>query len=354
MNKQLQNRYTLLFAFPLMYGSTAAELYKAFKRIEYLETKNLFSEEYISRLNEYWDKPCLYERLRWKLKIPIDKYGLNKKLPSFVAKNKVDIIFFVKPIEVHPFTLKRIRLISPTTKLIMWSQDDMYAKHNRSIFLDLSWRYYDLIVTQKSFNVNELPLLGAKKVLFQFKAFSKDIHKPIEGNSNCSFKHDVVFIGVYEKERAEAMCYLAENGIEVNIYGPNWNARKFKHRNLKIHNRVLVGEEYAEAISSSRISLCFLNKKNRDLHTSRSIEIPACGGFMLGERTPEHLVLFKEGEEAEFFESKEELLAKVTYYLQNEEKRKLIAQAGRNRCLTSGYSYDDRAREIIEVVLGGN
>jgi len=149
------------------------------------------------------------------------------------------------------------------------------------------------------------------------------------------------------------MYYLAKNGVKINIYSPNWDIKKYNHKNLLIYNKVLVSEEYAGAISCSKIALCFLNKRHRDLHTSKTFEIPACGGFMLGERTPEHLVLFKEGEEAEFFESKEELLAKVTYYLQNEEKRKLIAQAGRNRCLTSGYSYDDRAREIIEVVLGG-
>ena len=83
------------------------------------------------------------------------------------------------------------------------------------------------------------------------------------------------------------------------------------------------------------------------MQTQRSIEIPACGGFMLAEQTDEHLELFEEGKEVEFFENENELLDKINYYLSHPEERKKIAAAGRKRCLKSGYSNQDRMNEMF-------
>ncbi len=71
---------------------------------------------------------------------------------------------------------------------------------------------------------------------------------------------------------------------------------------------------------------------------------------MLGERTDEHLELFEEGKEAEFFSTNEELLEKVQYYLKHEDERKTIAQNGRERCLRSGYSNHDRIKQMLATV----
>jgi len=125
---------------------------------------------------------------------------------------------------------------------------------------------------------------------------------------------------------------------------------RIRHPNLIVEHKPLWGEEYAKAISSFDINLCFLRKINRDLQTTRSVEIPACGAFMLAERTEERLGLFEEGKEAEFFSSDEELMSKVKFYLDNPEMRYRIAASGRKRCVSSGYNNENRIADVLRQI----
>ena len=161
----------------------------------------------------------------------------------------------------------------------------------------------------------------------------------------------VGFIGTYERQRAESMLHLAKNGVSIRIWGNHWPRPWYsKHPNLKIEGRALYGEDYPKAICASQINLAFLRKANRDQQTDRSMEIPACGAFMLTERTEEHLRLFEEGKEAEFFDTDDELLEKVKYYLERPERCRTIGAAGRLRCLEDGYDKSRRVQSMLEKV----
>ncbi|HEX3406963.1 MAG TPA: glycosyltransferase, partial [Caulobacteraceae bacterium] len=110
------------------------------------------------------------------------------------------------------------------------------------------------------------------------------------------------------------------------------------------------GDDYARALTGARIGLGFLRKVCPDQHTTRTFEIPACGGMLLADRTDEHRAFFEEGREAEFFGSAAELVDKARFYAANEAARAKIAAAGRARCKSGGYAYIERLRPVIAAI----
>lgn len=290
-------------------------------------------------------KFTVIERIFYKLRLPLDLTKFNRRLVSIVEKNKIDYVIVIKGNYVKPNTLKKIKKIS-NCKLYSWSNDNMSKKHNSSLYYVNGLKFYDINFTVNGYQIETLKRLGAGRFVYFDKAFSKNDHFPEKLNQKFAF--DVLFIGSAEKDRYEMMKYLSENGIRVNVFGNMWTNSGFKSNpNLKIHRHSLEGKNYREAISSSKITLCFLRKINDDLQTSRSFEIPACRGFMLAERTSEHTRIFKEDREAVFFSNKEELLEKTIYYLKNEKKRENIRDNGYNMILNSKYKF----KYIVDLIF---
>ena len=193
--------------------------------------------------------------------------------------------------------------------------------------------------------------IGAKKIYIFKDNFDHTLHKIYKKELNCSSNINVSAIGAFEKERAEDLYFLAKNGIQVNVWGNGWNAFKQKHPNLLIHNAFLFGKDYSLTIFKSKININFLRKVNDDVITSRSLEIPASGGFMLSERTNAQKKIFKEGVEADYFSSKEELLKKIKFYLLNPKKRNLIRNKGIKKCLTGEYTMLNQLNIILNQIL---
>jgi spore maturation protein CgeB len=314
---------------------------------------NTFSHKYnadiIYTKNEK-EKFSILDRALFKLNIELDKSNINSKIIKQLSEKEYDVLLILKGNRIFPWTLKKIKKLYPKLSIVSWSGDNMSKWHNKSIFFHYGINYYDIILSVNIPDYRNIEKFCSQPIFYFDKRAERSLHKPLS-SSRQNFKYDVLFIGSYEKERFKTLSYLAENGIKIDIFGNMWNNCKDNiHSNLKVHYKELVGKEYVDAIYSSKISLGFLRKINNDTQTSRTFEIPACGGFMLMERTDEHVKLFIESKEAEFFSNDDELLRKLKFYLKNEEVRELIAIEGRKRVESSGYFFDDLASEMIDII----
>lgn len=290
----------------------------------------------------------LFQRYYIPIQLP-DENKANKIILKHLETTKYDLVWIDKGLTINASTLKKIKRKYPETTIISYTADNMSERHNQSQNFLKCIPIYDYHITTKSNIISKLKTLGAKKVIFTNQSFEDSFHYQykLTDEEKRKLGGDVGFIGMWEKERFESISFLAQNGIKVKVYGDaKWQEYKNHHSNLTVFP-ALFSEDYSKALQAFKISLCFLRKMNNDQHTSRTMEIPACGGFMLAERTTEHLSLFEEGVEAEYFSSNQELLEKCKYYLNHNEKRNKIVKQGTIRCKQSGYSNLETIKKIL-------
>ena len=97
-----------------------------------------------------------------------------------------------------------------------------------------------------------------------------------------------------------------------------------------------------------------LNMTNRPIRTGlplRIFDIMGSGGFLLSNYQAEIPELFEIGKDLAVYESQEDLLNKIAYYLEHDDVRREIAKNGQEK-VKRQYSYKTRLQKILELGLG--
>ena len=280
---------------------------------------------------------------------------LNRELRNFVRgrHEAVSLIWIDKGRWLAPDTIGEIR--ERTGAPIVHYTPDAQFLHNRSRFFTRSVPQYDLMVTTKRFEIELYRRYGAKRVHFDQQGFDRRFPpRPPTAEEREMFTADIAFFGRCEPHYVKVLGTVIDTGAQLKIWGPNWP--RFARHNAWIRPYVggegVFGEQYPVALSCARIAIGALSKYIPETVTTRSFEIPASGAMFLAERTRDHLDLYKEGKEAEYFDSLPELAEKLRYYLANEPSRARVAHAGFQRAHDSGYDFGSVLKRIFEQIDG--
>ena len=277
---------------------------------------------------------------------------MNKKLLKAAREARPELIFIHKGHWIFPETLKQIKK-ETAALLFIFNPDDPFNLNPgaSSDFIRDSVSIYDAYFIWSKFLSGELKKAGAKITEYLAFGYDAELHYPV----NCTaddrrvFGSDVVFVGNWDQERQRWLSVLA--GYNLSIWGTDY--WKFRCRNKFLRSawkgQVVIGEQMSRVCLTSKINLNVLRLQNKGSHNMRTFEIPASGGFMLQERSNEVLEFFEEGKEIECFSSVKELKDKINFYLNNDDLRIKVSQAGYQRCLQSGYLYLDRIKQVLKV-----
>jgi spore maturation protein CgeB len=300
---------------------------------------------------------------------------LNTAVLNAASRHQPELVWAEKQEYLRPSTLSQLRRSGALT--LHYNPDPYFSlAWKRTPLADECLRLYDVLVVTKRYEMQAYQLQSAGKVIYSPLGYDLVGHAPPTRSTR--LQSDIVFVGGWEPRRERLIAAARGVTDRLRVWGYGWRvaqgARANPLRALRLgrltpgrltyfgspsrtlsiaievgegSNGEIYEERYAVAIAESRVALGFVREICPDEHTTRTFEIPAIGGFMLADRTKEHLEFFEEGREAEFFGSDEEYLDKLKYYLNNEVARDRIARAGHERCTRSGYSYDDRIRSIL-------
>jgi hypothetical protein len=296
------------------------------------------------------------DRITWRMGGHLLAPFLMGDLAAKLTKKQFDLAYVDGGEWVTPRVIALLR--QHAKRIVSYSIDDPLGPRDGPRFKAFrqSLPHYDLNAVVREENVAEARALGAKNVMRVYRSADEITHAPrrLTAHDRAKWDCDVLFLGTWFPERGPFLRDLIERGVPLTIRGPNWHkAREWPQ--LKSHwaGGAIGGDDYAKAIQCAKVNLGLLSKENRDLHTTRSLEIPALGGLMCAERTSEHTAMYAEGREALFWKDAEECAAVCSTALADEARRKTIVKAGHYRIKQNEHYNMHIMKNIIDRSLQG-
>jgi spore maturation protein CgeB len=255
-----------------------------------------------------------------------------------------------------------------------WVQESalrvMKAKGTRcyNFYTDVSFRahgpyiprtlpHYDWIFTTKTFGLADMrEQLGITRASHIQFAFDPDLHRPIPMTKRDEARYgcDVSYIGTWSPKKEALLTEIARRRphVHLRIWGEYWDNAASAAIRHAIGGHEVLGNEFVRALLGSKINLSIMSEARQgssrgDQVANRTFVVPACGAFVLHERTEELLDYFKDDEHLGCFGDADELVQKIDYYLERPGVRQRIAQQGRE-LVWREHSWDRRIRVIIE------
>lgn len=305
-------------------------------------------------LRQLLPKTQWVDRITWHLGGNLLAPLLMRKLANKLNDQHFDLCYVDGGEWVTPKVISLIREYA--AKVINYNIDDPLGPRDGARYKAYrgSLASYDLCVVMRDQNVAEAKALGAKNVMRVFMAVDEVSHAPraLNKNDDAQWASDILFLGTWMPERGPFLLDLINLGLPLTIRGSNWHkAPEWPQLKKCWKGGSISGDSYAKAIQCAKVNLGLLSKGNRDLHTTRSQEIPALGGLLCAERTSEHLSMYSEGQEALFWKDAEECAAMCSFALADESRRQTIAEAGQQRIKSNGH-YNEIVLANILVAAG--
>ena len=159
----------------------------------------------------------------------------------------------------------------------------------------------------------------------------------------------VCFLGNPDSDRAKFISELANSGIEIDVYGNDWN--KFvRHTNITVFEPVYE-DEFWYTLRKYRVQLNLMRPHNLTSHNMRTFEAGGVGAIQLAPDTRDHQNYFKENSEIFLFNDVASCCQKIRQLMElSPGEARTIRENARARSLNAGYSYQSRSVQALSII----
>jgi spore maturation protein CgeB len=280
------------------------------------------------------------------------KEAMRRELVAAAAEAKPDVAFFcLFTDELDTATIEAVGREGgcPTVNWFAddhWRFDD-FTRHMAPAFT--------LAVTTDADSLPKYAAEGIENVLLSQWACNKYAY----GRVNGSLEHGVTFVGQPHGNREAIIKRIEDAGHDVECWGFGWPAGRLDHDgmvrvfsrsrvNLNLSNSSTVRPKTLRARVGRLLGRGPKGPQPAQIK-GRNFEVPGCGGFLLTERVPHLERYFEPGREVAVYDSTDDLVEQVGYWLEHEDERAEVAEAGYRRVLAE-HTYDHRFAEIFRTV----
>ncbi len=287
-----------------------------------------------------------------KVGLPLPDLHFTARLVRFVSKmDGFDFIWLDKSerLSFADFlALMVIKIRAPKDFKIIWfHEDNIFSKPERNFRYFLHLRLVDHIFTTKRSVFERLLGMSPKRKLDIDLIPNLVFHGEVRGQlrEEEPSTYDVLFIGSYEKDRCDMLCFLGESGATVGIYGRGWTGKINPGRNISLHGHI-EHEEFEGLCAKYAICLNFFRKSVSDVTTTRPMEYAGAGACILSEYTSEISRILRPWQEAVYFDGPVELLKMVNILKKNVGLRNILKKGALQR--SKAFLFTDHIRRHLQ------
>lgn len=291
----------------------------------------------------------ILNRIQDRYHYGIKMYAYNKSILDTVNREHPDMVFLYRCCHVYTSTLQKIK---GKAILISYNNDDpfsgtpsdRYFRHHIA-----NARCCDINYVYRKKNIADYAAIGITNTKVLLPYYLSWQNYPIE----CEKDIPIAFLGHFENDGRDQLILALKNaGLPVVVFGDKqWKDAPLYSSISDVVFPDKRGKDYNNTINEVKICLVFFSMINQDTYTRRCFEIPAAKGLMLSEYSDEMNELFPENESAVYFRSKEELVDKAQWLLDNPDEIKRISQNAYNRVKQIGGTEVDRCYKITADIF---